>query len=61
MKGKFAVCESPATGEEGGQTHVQRLTPATDNQWPRAFKGEFQGCTGMGGYGERELYEEQHN
>ena len=43
MKGKFAVCERPATAEEGGQTHVQRLTPATDDQWPRAFKGEFQG------------------
>ena len=48
MKGKFAVCERPATAEEGGQTHVQRLTPATDDQWPRAFKGEFQGRAGGG-------------
>ena len=48
MKGKFAVWERPATGEEGGQTHVQRLTPATDSQWPRAFKVEFQGYIGGG-------------
>ena len=31
----------------GRADSVQRLTPPppTDNQWTRAFKGEFQGCT----------------
>ena len=43
----FILEASKQGGEGGRQARVQRSLP-TDNQWAKAFKGEFQGCTGRG-------------
>ena len=53
MKRKVGfILEASKQGGEGGrQARVQRSFP-TDNRWAKAFKGEFQGCTG-GGRGRR--------
>ena len=60
IKGKITLLRKLAILRRRG-THVPKNQFLTADQRKRAFKKEFQGCTGMGGYGERELYEEQHN
>ena len=43
----FILEASKQGGQDGRQARVQRSLP-TDNQWAKAFKGEFQGCTDGG-------------
>ena len=46
QKGKFALFQRPATRGEGG--FVSEADSPTNNQWARAFEGQFQGCMGRG-------------
>ena len=59
-KRKDNFIKEASNPEEKG-THVPKNQFLTADHGERAFKKEFQGCTGMGGCGGRELHEEQHN